>query len=84
MKWGDPGRRIKSVRPRRLLGCLAAGGERGRNRTFNMRIKSPLLYQLSYAPTKSAYQINAKLGKLALEPSKVPVEPQKAQRPAAY
>jgi hypothetical protein len=29
-----------------------------------MRIKSPLLYQLSYAPTKSAYQISAKLGKL--------------------
>jgi hypothetical protein len=28
------------------------GGERGRNRTFNMRIKSPLLYQLSYAPAE--------------------------------
>ena len=26
------------------------GGERGRNRTFNLWIKSPLLCQLSYAP----------------------------------
>ena len=27
------------------------GGERGRNRTFNLLIKSQLLCQLSYAPT---------------------------------
>lgn len=27
-------------------------GERGRNRTFNLLIKSQLLCQLSYAPTK--------------------------------
>jgi hypothetical protein len=48
-----------------------------------MRIKSPLLYQLSYAPTKSAYQINVKLGKFAVELSKVPIEPKKARRIAA-
>jgi hypothetical protein len=28
-------------------------GERGRNRTFNLLIKSQLLCQLSYAPTRS-------------------------------
>ena len=32
-------------------------GERGRNRTFNLLIKSQLLCQLSYAPTA-----NAKIG----------------------
>ena len=31
-----------------------AGG-RGKNRTFNKRIKSPLLCQLSYAPGYSVY-----------------------------
>ena len=36
--------------------CLGSG-ERGRNRTFNLWIKSPLLCQLSYAPTfLPAYQ----------------------------
>ena len=32
-----------------MRGCC--DGERGRNRTFNLGIKSPLLCQLSYAPT---------------------------------
>ena len=31
--------------------CLKRSGERGRNRTFNLLIKSQLLCQLSYAPT---------------------------------
>ena len=30
--------------------CLDSAGERGRNRTFNLVIKSHLLCQLSYAP----------------------------------
>jgi hypothetical protein len=30
---------------------LKIDGERGRNRTFNLLIKSQLLCQLSYAPT---------------------------------
>ena len=30
---------------------LERSGERGRNRTFNLLIKSQLLCQLSYAPT---------------------------------
>jgi hypothetical protein len=30
---------------------LEKSGERGRNRTFNLLIKSQLLCQLSYAPT---------------------------------
>ena len=30
--------------------CLKRSGERGRNRTFNLLIKSQLLCQLSYAP----------------------------------
>ena len=35
-----------------VLGCklLKISGERGRNRTFNLLIKSQLLCQLSYAP----------------------------------
>jgi hypothetical protein len=32
-------------------------GERGRNRTYNLLIKSQLLYQLSYAPTKGAFSL---------------------------
>ena len=32
--------------------CGVRGGERGRNRTFNLGIKSPLLCQLSYAPPR--------------------------------
>ncbi len=31
--------------------CWKKAGERGRNRTFNLLIKSQLLCQLSYAPT---------------------------------
>ena len=31
--------------------CLRKSGERGRNRTYNLLIKSQLLCQLSYAPT---------------------------------
>lgn len=41
-----------------MAGCRRAGlfwierdGERGRNRTYNLLIKSQLLCQLSYAPT---------------------------------
>jgi hypothetical protein len=30
--------------------CLKRSGERGRNRTYNLLIKSQLLCQLSYAP----------------------------------
>ena len=33
------------------LQVLERSGERGRNRTFNLLIKSQLLCQLSYAPT---------------------------------
>jgi hypothetical protein len=33
-----------------LCCCLRLDGERGRNRTFNLLIKSQLLCQLSYAP----------------------------------
>ena len=40
----------KTVRIK-LLPRLELNGERGRNRTFNLLIKSQLLCQLSYAPT---------------------------------
>ncbi len=33
-------------------------GGRGRNRTVNQWIKSPLLYQLSYAPMNGSIQID--------------------------
>jgi hypothetical protein len=33
-------------------------GERGRNRTFNLLIKSQLLCQLSYAPKPSSFVIS--------------------------
>jgi hypothetical protein len=32
--------------------CFIIGGERGRNRTYNLLIKSQLLCQLSYAPDR--------------------------------
>jgi hypothetical protein len=32
--------------------CLKRSGERGRNRTYNLLIKSQLLCQLSYAPAR--------------------------------
>ena len=35
----------------KLAWILAKSGERGRNRTYNLLIKSQLLCQLSYAPT---------------------------------
>jgi hypothetical protein len=35
------------------IACFACG--RGKNRTFNKRIKSPLLCQLSYAPGYSVF-----------------------------
>jgi hypothetical protein len=35
---------------RRVRKCSILSGERGRNRTFNLLIKSQLLCQLSYAP----------------------------------
>ncbi len=43
-----------SLRSHPTLATLASinRGERGRDRTFDLGIKSPLLYQLSYAPTK--------------------------------
>jgi hypothetical protein len=34
-----------------MLIIVVLSGERGRNRTFNLVIKSHLLCQLSYAPT---------------------------------
>src|ERR1700740_1288028 len=34
-------------------------GERGRNRTFNLLIKSQLLCQLSYAPSLGAYSVGS-------------------------
>ena len=34
-----------------MISVRRKGGERGRNRTFNLGIKSPLLCQLSYAPS---------------------------------
>ena len=40
-----------SVGSRATLGCGAKSGERGRNRTCDPRIKSALLYRLSYALT---------------------------------
>ena len=35
--------------------CLILNGERGRNRTFNLVIKSHLLCQLSYAPVREEW-----------------------------
>ena len=37
----------------RIYRTTEKSGERGRNRTFNLLIKSQLLCQLSYAPTLS-------------------------------
>ena len=34
-----------------MLARRSTDGEHGRNRTYNLRIKSPLLCQLSYVPT---------------------------------
>ena len=39
------------------------GGERGRNRTYNLVIKSHLLCQLSYAP---AFEVGWKLAQIKL------------------
>jgi hypothetical protein len=53
VKWNEADlRRIKTA-------CAIEGqkpGERGRNRTFNLVIKSHLLCQLSYAPDYVTYQ----------------------------
>jgi hypothetical protein len=37
-------------RSKKLLSAFILSGERGRNRTYNLLIKSQLLCQLSYAP----------------------------------
>jgi hypothetical protein len=39
--------------------CWLKGGERGRNRTFNLLIKSQLLCQLSYAPSSRMARISS-------------------------
>ena len=36
---------------------LKRSGERGRNRTYNLLIKSQLLCQLSYAPTVGIWRV---------------------------
>jgi hypothetical protein len=42
--------RLRQVAQQRVESVRGANGERGRNRTFNLLIKSQLLCQLSYAP----------------------------------
>src|SRR5450759_2710308 len=53
-RWGSPPKTISSEAAGspagKCSGRLRLGGERGRNRTFNLLIKSQLLCQLSYAP----------------------------------
>jgi hypothetical protein len=39
-------------KPRNKHYCKARESEPGRNRTFDQRLKRPLLYQLSYGPGK--------------------------------
>src|SRR5436305_353061 len=46
----DPDCHIKCVEPFNNLYAFENYGERGRNRTYNLVIKSHLLCQLSYAP----------------------------------
>ena len=41
-------------------------GERGRNRTFNLLIKSQLLCQLSYAPTRNFLAKNGSCGQKSI------------------
>src|SRR6202051_2420521 len=41
---------LRTKQPPKSVNCMGVG-ERGRNRTFNLLIKSQLLCQLSYAPT---------------------------------
>ena len=40
---------LRTKQPPKSVNCMGVG-ERGRNRTFNLLIKSQLLCQLSYAP----------------------------------
>jgi hypothetical protein len=47
--FGTPG--ASSAEGRKRHTVEGKDGERGRNRTFNLLIKSQLLCQLSYAPT---------------------------------
>jgi hypothetical protein len=42
---------VNGVTSRNAHQCCCERGERGRNRTYNLLIKSQLLCQLSYAPT---------------------------------
>ena len=53
------GKQFGSKRGTKCLGAIAVveDGERGRNRTFNLLIKSQLLCQLSYAP-KLLFSVN--------------------------
>jgi hypothetical protein len=41
----------------KTVGLLFCVGERGRNRTYNLVIKSHLLCQLSYAPQVCGYMV---------------------------
>ena len=52
---GVPSFRSRSAKNRPEIACCG----RGRNRTFNKRIKSPLLCQLSYAPGLFSFQSSA-------------------------
>jgi len=42
----------QSYRGHKICVLCGLGGERGRNRTYNLLIKSQLLCQLSYAPAR--------------------------------
>src|ERR1017187_8559261 len=48
--------------------CLISGGERGRNRTYNLVIKSHLLCQLSYAPAVEKRNFREARDELKLRP----------------
>ncbi len=50
--WHKKGHKADFHRKSEFCKCLKISGERGRNRTFNLLIKSQLLCQLSYAPFK--------------------------------
>src|SRR5450432_1840881 len=56
-------------------------GGRGKNRTFNKRIKSPLLCQLSYTPGYSVFRVLQRRGR-ALEVSRTPNP--RLRRPMLY
>ena len=56
---GKTGGRAQAAKYRLVRKFLEKSGERGRNRTFNLVIKSHLLCQLSYAPDFNATKVVA-------------------------